>query len=249
MKIRYISITCAMLLLTSAATAMVGGPLFCVGNKVTSMTVEVERVDYSVPMSADLSGRGGSQTQRLFLTGSYGLAEFVDAHVKLGAADLNFDEFNNGFSPFASDPSFAWGAGLKAGIPFNEKLQLNASCDYIGFNAEGEVSRTGRTISNKYLWQELRPAVTLGYRISDVTPYVGVSKTFLTGNREFTVAYNGNILDAASGSETYTDGEQPISPLVGLEWHLPDGYSLTGEAASGEDGNFGISIGLSQALR
>ena len=111
-----------LLIWTSAASAMVGGPLFCVGNKVTGMTVEAERTAFDVPMSSELGGSGGVQSQRLFLTGSYGLANFVDAQVKFGAADLNFDDFNNGFSPFASDPSLAWGAGVKAGIPFTTKL-------------------------------------------------------------------------------------------------------------------------------
>jgi len=249
MKAMKIAAVIALLSLTAIANAMVGGPLFCVGNKVTSMTVELERADYDVPMAADLSGYGGSHSQRLMLTGRYGLTSFLDAQAKIGAADLNFDEFSNGFSTFASDPSFAWGAGIVAGIPFNEKLQINASINYLGFGAEGDVTRSGRAISNKYLWQEIRPAVTVGYRIADMTPYVGASKTYLTGNRDFTVSYNGSVLEAASGSETYADGEQPVCPLAGLEWHLPDGYSFTAEAASGENGNWNLSIGLSQTLR
>ncbi len=238
-----------LLVWSTNASAMVGGPLFCVGNKVTGMTVEAERAAFDVPMSSELAGSGGVQSQRLFLTGCYGLANFVDAQVKFGAADLNFDDFNNGFSPFSSNPSLAWGAGLKAGIPFTEKFQVNAGVTYIGFGAEGEVTRSGRKVSNKYMWQEVQPFATIGYRVSEVTPYIGVCKNYLVGNRDFTVSYQGEELEAASGSESYSDGEQPISPLVGLEWHLPDGYSVTGEAASGENGNWSISIGLSQALR
>lgn len=238
-----------LLVFSLSASAMVGGPLFCVGNKITSMTVEAERVSYNVPMMSELSGIGGTQSKRLMLTGRYGLADFLDAQVKFGAADLDFDEFNNGFSPFASSPSLAWGAGLKAGFPFTSRFQLNAGVSYIGFGAEGQVTRAGRAVSNKYLWQEVQPSVTIGYRISEVTPYIGATKAYLTGKRDFEVAYDGELLEAASGSESYSDGEQPISPLVGLEWHLPDGYSVTGEAASGENGNWSISLGLSQALR
>lgn len=240
---------CLLLLAVTSASAMVGGPLFCVGNKVTSMTVEAERATFDVPMSNSLTGIGGTQSQRLFLTGRYGLADFIDAQVKFGAADLDFDEFNNGFSPFASSPSLAWGAGLKAGLPITSKFQVNAGVSYVGFGAEGEVTRSGRTVSNKYMWQEVQPAVTIGYRISEVTPYLGAAKTYLVGKRDFEVSYQGELLEAASGSESYSDGEQPISPLVGLEWHLPDGYSVTGEASSGENGNWSISLGLSQALR
>lgn len=247
-KVNTIILGC-LLLTSTNALAMVGGPLFCVGDRITSMTVEAERVSYDVPMSSDIDGFGGTQSKRLFLSGRYGLASFIDGQVKIGVADLDFDEFNNGFSPFATTPSLAWGAGLKAGLPITSKLQINAGVTYVGFNAEGAVTRSGRKVSSKYLWQEIQPSATIGYRIAEVTPYVGASKTYLTGKRDYIVSYNGQELGAASGNESYTDGEQPFSPLMGLEWHLPDGYSVTGEAASGENGNWSISLGLSQALR
>ena len=249
MKYIITTLLAVVLVIGDAAIAMVGGPVFCVGNAVTSMTVEAERAAFDVPMSSELSGYSGTKSQRLFLTGRYGLADFLDAQVRLGTANLDFDDFNNGFSPFSSSPSFAWGAGLKAGFPVTSSLQLNAGVSYLGFNAEGDVTRSGRKVSNKYLWQEVQPSVTIGYNLSKVTPYLGLSKTYLTGKRDYEVTYEGALLEAASGSESYSDGEQPISPLLGLEWHLPDGYSITGEAASGENGNWSISLGLSQALR
>ncbi len=249
MKHNNIILFSLLVFVVSSADAMVGGPAFCVGNAVTSMTVEAERASYNVPMSSELSGSGGTQSQRLFLTGRYGLADFLDIQGKLGTANLDFDDFDNGFSPFSSSLSLAWGAGLKAGLPITSRFQVNAGVSYIGFSAEGDVTRSGRKVSNKYLWQEIQPSVTVGYRIAEVTPYIGASKTYLNGKRDFTVSYAGQILEAASGSNTYSDGEQPISPLIGLEWHLPDGYSITGEAASGENGNWSISLGLSQALR
>lgn len=236
------------LLYVAQSDAMVGGPLFCVGKQVTSMTVEVERTTLQVPMDGLSSERGGTNSKRLFLTGRYGLQDFLDGQLKVGAADLGFDDFGNGYSSFASSPSLAWGAGLRAGVAFAENFELNANLSYMGFTAEGEVSRADRTISNKYLWQEVIPAVTLGYRISDVTPYAGVGKVYLMGKRDFDVSYNGELLDLASGSESFSDGEQPISPLIGVEWHLPDGYSLTGEASSSE-GDWNVTLGLSQALR
>lgn len=248
MKTRFSLAVVAALLAYANAQAMVGGPLFCVGRQVTSMTVEAEQSNIKVPMSDLIDGRGGSKSKRLFLTGRYGLQDFLDGQIKIGAADLNFDDFENGFSSFSSSPSLAWGAGLRAGFAFTEKIELNASLGYVGFSADGEVKRTGRSISNKYLWQEVTPAVTLGYRISEVTPYLGVTKVYLIGRRDFDVTYNGDLLELASGSESFSDGKQPISPIVGLEWHLPDGYSITGEAASG-DGDWSFSIGLSQAIR
>jgi hypothetical protein len=249
MKYIITTLIAVILIVSNAAVAMVGGPVFCVGNQVTSMTVEAERTSFDVPMSTELSGVGGTKSQRLFLTGRYGLTDFIDAQAKFGTANLDFDDFNNGFSPFSSSPSFAWGAGLKAGFPITSDFQINMGVSYVGFNAEGDVTRSGRKVSNKYLWQEVQPSVTIGYHVSKVTPYVGLSKTYLTGKRDYEVTYDGEMLEAASGSESYSDGEQPISPLVGLQWHLPDGYAITGEAASGENGNWSISLGLSQALR
>lgn len=248
MKKTYSLTVLAALLAFANAQAMVGGPLFCVGRQVSSMTVEAERSSMKVPMADLTEGRGGSDSKRLFLTGRYGIQDFLDGQAKIGAADLNFDDFENGFSPFSSSPSLAWGAGLRLGFSFTERFELNANLSYVGFSAEGEVTRTGRSISSKYLWQEVTPAVTIGYRVSEVTPYVGVTKVYLLGRRDYDVTYNGDLLELASGSESFSDGEQPISPLVGLEWHLPDGYSITGEAASG-DGDWSVSVGLSQALR
>ncbi|NUO18417.1 hypothetical protein HUU59_03105 [bacterium] len=249
MKIATLTIIGLSLAISGSVQAMVGGPTFCVGNQVTSMTVEAERSSFDVPMESEASGFGGTESQRLFLSGRYGLTDFLDGQLKFGVANLDFNEFNNGFSPFSSSPSLAWGAGLKAGFPISSPLQINLGISYLGFGAEGDVTRSGRTVSNKYLWQEVQPSLTVGYRISEVTPYVGATKVYLTGKRDYKVSYNGEFLEAASGSGSYSDGEQPISPLVGLEWHLPDGYSVTGEASSGENGNWNVSIGLSQALR
>ncbi len=249
MQIRNLAIVMVALLIAAEAPAMVGGPLFCVGNRVTSMTVEAEQAKLRVPMGEHLDGRGGTSSKRLFLTGRYGLQDFMDGFVKIGAANLKFDDFGNGYSGFSSNPTLAWGAGLRIGFAFTEQLELNANLAYTGFNAEGDVTRNGRTISNKYLWQEVSPALTIGYRVSEITPYIGVGQTFLMGQREYNVSYNGTALALASGSEKFSDSDQPISPIVGLEWHLPDGYSLTGEAAGGSEGDWSLSIGLSQALR
>ncbi|MBK6767044.1 MAG: hypothetical protein IPG71_12315 [bacterium] len=248
MKKTYVLTVLVALMFTAQADAMVGGPLFCVGKQVTSMTVEVERSSLNVPMEGLSSDRSGSNSKRLFLIGRYGLQDFLDGQLKIGAADLGFDDFGNGFSSFVSNPSLAWGAGLRAGLSITEKLELNANLSYMGFTAEGEVTRAERSISNAYLWQEVIPAITMGYSISDVTPYVGVGKVYLMGRRDFDVTYSGDLLEMASGSEEFSDGKQPMSPLVGLEWHLPDGYSLTGEASS-SDGDWNITLGLSQTLR
>ena len=76
-----------------------------------------------------------------------------------------------------------------------------------------------------------------------------MQKQYLFGTREFKVSYLGEPLEAASGKETFSDGEQPINGVAGLEWSLPDGYSLSGEVVGGSEGNWSLSLGLSQAIR
>ncbi len=51
MKTSYCLVVVVALLAYANAQAMVGGPLFCVGRQVTSMTVEAEQSNMKVPMS------------------------------------------------------------------------------------------------------------------------------------------------------------------------------------------------------
>jgi hypothetical protein len=169
--------------------------------------------------------------------------------IKLGTADMSYSDLGGGYSEYASSPTLAWGAGLRAGFPSGQPYQVCASLSYIGYHADATTTSGSKSINSKYLWQEVTPTVTAGYAISNLVPYVGLQKPFLFGNREYSVAFNGQLVQAASGKENFSDGEQEMRGLLGLEWRMPDGYSIAGEVATTASGTWTLAIGLAQAIR
>jgi outer membrane receptor for ferric coprogen and ferric-rhodotorulic acid len=67
--------------------------------------------------------------------------------------------------------------------------------------------------------------------------------------QEYRSHSNGQPVASATGKDSYTDGEQELRGLMGLEWQMPDGYSIAGEASTTSSGTWTLSIGLAQALR
>ncbi|MBU0691179.1 hypothetical protein KKC97_08110 [bacterium] len=244
----FIALGCILLFATSGS-AMVGGPLFTIGKQITSMTVEGTQAEMEVPIAEGESERSSMTSRRLFLIGRYGLDSMLDMDVKLGAADLTFDELGGGFSEYSSSPSLAWGVGLRAGFPSEADYQVIASLDYTGYRAEASTAKANKSISSKYLWQEITPTVAVGYKISNIVPYAGIQKPYLFGTRDYTTFFNGQVVPSASGKDSYSDGEQDIRGLFGLEYRMPDGYSLAGEVSTTSSGAWTFSVGLAQALR
>jgi len=93
------------------------------------------------------------------------------------------------------------------------------------------------------------PAVTAGMRVGSVIPYLGVAKPFLLGQKDVSVRFNGQEYPAAGGTQNYTDSEQAIRGILGAEWHLPEGYSISGEGCVSTGGQWSMSLGLTQVLR
>jgi hypothetical protein len=247
---RRVLIPIALMLASGAAFGMAGGPLFCVGQGMTSMTVEAvqTRLDVASPGAADESETAVSQ--RVLLTARYGLAPRLDMAASVGTANLNFSNLPSGYNDFAASWSLAWGASLRAGLPLHAgRYQVMAAVNYLGFQPKGDISNGTKSISSKYLWHEVSPAVAAGMRFGPVVPYVGATKPFLFGRRDVKVVLNGQEYRAAGGASNYTDSEQPLRGLLGVEWRLPEGYTLTAEAAASVDGVWTMSVGLAQVLR
>ena len=240
----------AWMLVCRAAAGMAGGPLFCVGQQMTSMTVEAVRTNLDVQSPGGGDDRESAVSERLFLTARYGLAPCLDMAASVGTANLNFSDLPAGYGDFSASWSLAWGASLRAGMPLQAgRYQLMAAVNYLGFQPKGEISNGTKSISSQYLWHEVSPTLAAGMRLGPLVPYVGATKPFLFGRRDVTVALNSQEFPAAGGTSNYTDSEQPLRGLLGVEWRLPEGYSLTAEAAATTGGVWTMSIGLAQVLR
>ena len=238
----------ALLVGLSAAFAMSGAPVFCIGEKMTGMTVE------GTQTAMKLNGEDGESdsftSQRLMLTAHYGLMPNMDCAIQLGASNLSFGELSSGYSEFSADWAFAWGGGVRFGYPdVATPFQVLAAVNYFGFQPQGQTSNGTKNISTNYLWHEVTPVLTAGYAVGAVVPYVGISKPYLFGNKDVNVSFNGQEFPAAGGKTNYSDGEQAIRGLFGLEWRWPDGYSLSAEAAASGDRLWTVSIGIAQLLK
>lgn len=244
----------ALLLGASAGWAggLVGRPAFCLGSDGVAMTVEFSNMCYAVQATGAPSEEQGDkvQTQRGLLRATFGVAPGLDVDLALGTANLSFPDSPADFSTFRSEWGFAWGGGLRAGYPFQDELwQLQLSMNYIGFRAEGETANSQKVLRSEYVWQELTPTLTVGYRFGQLTPFVGAMQAILFGVRETEVEFLGAVKPALGGKQNYTDGKQKPQGLMGVDWRFPDGYFLTAQISASGQGQWGFSLGLAQALK
>jgi hypothetical protein len=236
---------------SAMAVGMVGGPIFCLGEHITSMTVEASKIEMDVP--APNGGSGSNETMsssRLFLTGRYGLTSWLDVDGRVGTANLDIQNSPTGFSNYSANHSLAWGAGLKMGIPFDKSpYQFTLSANYTGYKANGNSQKGVKTVYTNYLWQEITPAMAFGYQVGKFVPYIGACKPLLFGKRDVRVVFNGQEFPTAGGSESYSDSKQDFRGVLGLEWKLPEGYSATAEIAGTQNGLWMFFVGFSQVIK
>lgn len=251
---RRVIITAAAVLIAAAQTmAMVGGPAFVLGRGVTSMAVTAERINMEISSSGDVVEAGSVQdlaSQRVLLTGRYGMTDFVDVEGTVGMADLVFDNPAFGYTDYESSMSLAWGGGIRIGLPGRQvPYQVTFALRYMGYKATGSTTNGIRTVQTDYLWQEVTPSVIFGYRFRNLVPYAGFAKPYLMGTKDIEVTLQNREFTAFGSEADYTDSEQNMRGIVGLEWLFPEGYSLTSEALLTTDGLWTLSIGLAQKVR
>ncbi len=236
-----------LLLSAGAVHAMSGGPVFCLTEKMTGMTVEATQAAMKLNSG---SGSESFMSQRLMLTARFGLLPSVDMSAQLGTSNLAFRELPSGYSDFSAGWTFAWGGSVRAGLPQQANpFQIVGALNYFGFQPSGTTGNGTKSISSSYVWHEITPSLTAGYAVGPLVPYVGMTKPFLFGNKTIDVAFNGQNFPAAGGKTSYKDGDQALRGVLGLEWRWPDGYSLNAEGAASSDGLWTLSVGVSQILK
>jgi hypothetical protein len=244
----------ALLLEATVACAggLVGRPAFCLGKDGTAITLEFSNMCYALKATNTAGEEQGDevQTQRGLLRATFGIAPGADVDVAMGTANLSFPNGPKDFSTFRSDWGFAWGGGVRAGYPFQkEPWQLQLSMNYLGFQAKGETASQQKAVYNEYIWQELSPTLTAGYRFGRITPFVGAMQTILFGTRKTEVEFLGIERPTLGGKQSYIDGKQNPQGILGVDYLLPDGYYLTAQVSGSGQGQWGFSLGLAQALK
>ncbi len=233
-----------------AAFGMVGCPLLPVGLQTTAMTVDATHT--TLEMSG--AGIGGTHevavSDRVNLTARFGILPRLDVSATVGTADLRFSELSGGYSAYAADWSVAWGAGARLKLPLPvDRWHVLAALNYTGFQPTGRTSNGLKTIESKYLWHKIAPAIAAGYSLGAATPYLALSKPYLFGRRETSVALVGQGQVMPQSTTRYSDSRQPLRGALGVEWKLPEGYAVGAEAATTTDGHWTLSVALSQVLK
>lgn len=243
-------LTLGLLWTVTQPAAMAGGPVFCVGNGMTGMTVSASQFNAELTSARAADGLESMTSNRLMLTARYGLADNLDIGASLGTADLAWGGLPSGYTSASGQWGFAWGAGARIGFPVEPELfQFVLAADYFGYQPKAETSTGFKTISTQYLWHEAAPSALLGFRLGNWIPYGGVTKPYLFGQRDIRVSLRGVNYPDLGGTMNYTDGEQPLRGFAGLEWRLPQGYSITAEAAANMENVWTMSIGLAQVMK
>jgi hypothetical protein len=244
-----ILVAVAVFATTVAAFSMVGGPIFTVGNQMTAMTVEGSRntLKTSTPTG---SGSQSATMDRVLLTARYGVMSNVDLSASLGTSNLGFTGLYGGYSDYKSSWSFAWGAGVRAGYPLEASpYQVIGAIQYYGFQPKGSTTNGTEIISSEYVWHEVAVSAAGGMRFGPLLPYAGLSKPYLFGNRTVNVTMRGREFTTAGGTHSYSDGQQGLRGILGLEWKLPQGYSLAAEGSTNSDGAWTLTLGFAQVLK
>ncbi len=233
-----------------SAFGMSGAPVFLVGQKTTVMTAEGAHgvMELNSPSSTVADDKFSSD--RVLITARYGVLPNVDVAAQIGGANLNFKDLPAGYSEFDANWTFSWGADARVGFPVKpQAYQVVAAVKYFGFRPSGTTGTEDKRIESQYLWNEISPTLTAGYIVGPVVPYVGIMKPYLFGQKDVDVTFNGQQYATAGGKSTFSDGEQSIRGLLGVEWRWPNGYSLAAEAAAASNGIWTVSLGVSQVLK
>jgi hypothetical protein len=246
--------TCLFLVLLglagTAAYGMVGCPLLPVGSQMKAMSVEATHT----ALELSSGGVGGTHevavSNRIGLTARFGVLPLLDLAATIGTADLRFSDLARGFSDYSADWSVAWGAGARAEVPIPAaNWHIVGALNYAGFQPSGRTSNGLKTVESKYLWHEVTPTAAVGYSVGAVLPYLALSKPFLFGRHETTVSLTDIGLSQPSTTVNYSDSKQPLRGTLGVEWKLPEGYSVGAEAATSSDGHWTLSVGLAQVMK
>jgi hypothetical protein len=126
-----------------------------------------------------------TELSRTMITGSFGIFDFLDIYVKLGAVDYEFESDSFTLGTFdgdihgESERGFAYGGGLKGAYTFKNGLLIGGDLQYVRQKQDARVTFTapggaGVTDTGKVTLEEWHVAPFVGLKIGDFIPYAGV---------------------------------------------------------------------------
>lgn len=219
------------------------------GQRTYRIAAEYNYIGRIIDESGEVSGEKFETTSnRFFIKGSYGLSYFASLFLKLGAANLEVPSKSAGFNDFNGDTHFAYGGGIKLRpLRLNMiKSQFFIIGQAVAFTSEGSVKDSRFHISNKYEWREYQTALAFAAQIKEVDLYIGLEKTWFDGKHEWTQYWLSSNQFVDRGSQDFSDDQQSLRPVIGFDFQLPQGYTLSLEAGGIGEDELTLMLGFSQ---
>lgn len=187
-------------------------------------------------------------SNRVLLKGTLGFHRDIDLDlfVKLGMANLNYEEKNiiTGASDqkmeFDGEFDFAWGAGAKLGFYQSPKgLRIMGDVQYLTYEVDGDFSingvdlatvKTPATYDSNTKVEEWQAALYMVQEIRQFSPYLGVKYSDLTLRNETNVSGSSGGVPYSYTETTKADADKNIGVLVGADFNIiPNQLSLNVE--------------------
>jgi opacity protein-like surface antigen len=123
---------------------------------------------------------------RTTIKGSFGIFDFLDVYVKLGTAKykgemgLEYRGVTEESDKFKTKWGFAYGGGLKGAYTFKNGFLVGGDLQYLTHKQKADTTWTdettgeGGTVEGKATFQEWHVAPYVGWKIQNVTPYLGL---------------------------------------------------------------------------
>jgi opacity protein-like surface antigen len=166
---------------------------------------------------------------RSMIKGSFGLFDFLDIYVKLGAADYKFKSDIEYLGAIVEDFkyntkwAFAYGGGLKGAYAFKNGLLIGGDLQYLrhknkirGLYTDPATGADILSITGKATFQEWQVAPYVGIKIGNFTPYLGAK-------------YSDVRIKAKHDEEGYTlkyKADDNVGAFVGISYKIMEKLKL-----------------------
>ena len=197
-------------------------------------------LDYSFSeMDIEVSGYGLTVTQKgvesnmIFANLGYGIAPNLEAFVRLGAANAEFEGFSG-------DTEFAYGFGTKATFAQEGDLTWGGLFQMSWANSEdtGILILDGHTITGtqEIDFYEIQIAVGPTYKMEGFSIYGGPFLHIIDGKYDWSGTVTGPIVNGSGSFSLDVEQESEFGGFVGAQFDLAENtsccveYQLTGDA-------------------
>lgn len=238
-------------LVESAEAQPAGGPIF--SNGENKLTIGIDGGQFSKKIFGTKNN-----SRRFFLRGCYGVTGRLDFFGLLGFVNMELTLADSAQTVLDDGYRIAYGGGLTFRVLQFESLQasLFLTGQIFRFVSKPSVETllsfggapASQVLQLNYDWREADFSGGFSKQIKSMVFYVGVSAKII---QRFETKIDKLVFSGQSGVESTEKGKFSsgvlLSPLAGLDWHLPSRLKISMEITANNEQDFAIYFGISQA--